>query len=115
MHAFALLEKENESILFCCRQDFSQISLTTLVIQSKISCRRQKLIDKKVIDFILPRLSTALHKVTIAKRNFHPSGLFDYWRNGVRRLLTVEKEEASIFQAADLATTVADMFIELYC
>ena len=28
---------------------------------------------------------------------------------------TVEKEEASTFQAADLATTVADMLAELYC
>ena len=55
------------------------------------------------------------HKVTIAKRNFHPSGLFDDWGNEARRLLTVEKEEASIFQAADLTTTMADMFIELYC
>ena len=73
---------------------------------------------KKVTDyiFILPRLSTALHKVTIIlKRHFHPSRLFDDWGNGARRLLTVEKEEASTFQAADLATTVADMFIELYC
>ena len=29
--------------------------------------------------------------------------------------LTAEKEQASIFQAADVATTVADMFVELYC
>ena len=29
--------------------------------------------------------------------------------------LTVEKEETSIFQAANVATTVADMFVELYC
>ena len=29
--------------------------------------------------------------------------------------LTVEKEEATTFQAADLASTVAEMFIELYC
>ena len=70
---------------------------------------------RKVIDFILPHLSTSLHEVRIAKRNFHLSGLFDNWGNGARRLLTIEKEEASIFQAADLATTVADMFVELYC
>ena len=38
-------------------------------------------------------------------RNFHPSGLFDDLGNGARRLLTVEKEEASTSQAADLATT----------
>ena len=36
-------------------------------------------------------------------------------KNGVRKLLIVEKEEASAFQAADLATTVADMLAELYC
>ena len=32
--------------------------------------------------------------------------LLDNWWNGAWRLLTVEKEEASTFQAADLATTV---------
>ena len=41
-------------------------------------------------------------------------GLLDNWGNGARRLLTVEKEEASTFQAADLATTVADMLLEIY-
>ena len=46
---------------------------------------------------------------------FYPSGLFDDWGNGARRLLTVEKEGASTSQAADIATTVADMFIELCC
>ena len=65
--------------------------------------------------FILPRLSTALHKVTIVKKIFYPSGRFNDWGVGVRRRLTVEKDEASNFQAADLATIVADMFIELYC
>ena len=63
--------------------------------------------------FNLARLSTALRKVTIAKRNFHPSGLFDDWGNGARRLLTVEKEEASTLLAADLATTVAEMFYKI--
>ena len=33
-------------------------------------------------------------------------GLLNNWWNGARRLSTVEKEEASTFQAADLATTV---------
>ena len=65
--------------------------------------------------FIFPRLSTALHKVTIVKIIFCPSGLFNDWGIRARRLLTVEKDEASNFQAADLATIVADMFIELYC
>ena len=63
----------------------------------------------------MPHLSTALHQVIIAKRNVHPSGLFDDWGNGARRFLTVEKEAASTFHGADLATTVADMLIELYC
>ena len=79
IHAFALLESNNESILVCCRQVFHNFSFTTLVIQSKLSCWRQKFIEEKGIDFILPHLSTALHKVTIAKRNFHPSGLADDW------------------------------------
>ena len=29
--------------------------------------------------------------------------------------MTVEKEETSIFQEADLATTVVDMSVKLYC
>ena len=33
-------------------------------------------------------------------------GLLNNWWNGARRLSTVEKEEASTFQEADLATTV---------
>ena len=37
------------------------------------------------------------------------------WKNGSRKLLTAEKEEASSFQAADLAATVGDMLAELYC
>ena len=41
-------------------------------------------------------------------------GLLNNWWNGARRLSTVEKEEASTFQAADLATTVACR-AELYC
>ena len=42
-------------------------------------------------------------------------GLLDNWGNGARTRLTVEKEEASTFEAADLANTVADMLAELYC
>ena len=42
-------------------------------------------------------------------------GLLDNWGNGARRPLTVENKEASTFQAADLATTVAEMLAELYC
>ena len=42
--AFSLLKSENESILFCCRQQFfcHNFSLTTLVTHVNISCRRQK-------------------------------------------------------------------------
>ena len=49
------------------------------------------------------------------QEKFSSQWSFDNWGNGARRLLTAEKEEASIFQAADLATTVADMPVELYC
>ena len=85
-------------------------------IEQKFMLTINKLLMRKVIYYILilSLVSTALHKVTIAKRNIHPSGLFDDWGNGARRLLTVEKDEASTFQASDLATTVADMFIELH-
>ena len=30
------------------------------------------------------------------RKVYHPSGLFDDWGNGARRLLTVEKEEAQL-------------------
>ena len=46
---------------------------------------------------------------------FIPVGSFGKMGNGARRFSTVEKEEASIFHAADLATTLADMLAELYC
>ena len=74
-----------------------------------------KIIDEKRSLATFCLLLIALHKVTIIKRNFYPSCLFDDWETGPGDFLTAENEEASIFQAADFATNVADMFIELYC
>ena len=42
-------------------------------------------------------------------------GLLNNWWNGVRRLSTVEKEEASTFQAADLANTVSHLELIVSC
>ena len=74
-----------------------------------------KIIHERVANHILSPLKIALHKVTITKINFHPSGLFENCWLGARTFLTVEREEASISPAANLATTIADMFVELYC
>ena len=57
-------------------------------------CSFSQLLIDNFIDyiFILPHLSTALRKVTIAKRDFHSSGLFHAWGSEARRLLTFEKK-----------------------
>ena len=72
---------------------------------------------KKVIDYIFIFASSVNNLTQSYNRQekFHPSGLFHDQGNWARRRLTVGKEEASTFRAADLATTVADMFIELHC
>ena len=54
-------------------------------------------------------------KSQLPREIFVPVVFFMTGGNGARRILTVKKEETSSFQAADLATTVADMLIELYC
>ena len=82
--AFSLLKSKNESInpfllsttVFCF---FHNFSLTTLVTHGTFQVD-DKLLMRKVFNYILPRLSIALHKVTIAKRNFYPSGVF--WTTG---------------------------------
>ena len=116
--AFSLLNSENKSIHFCCGQQlffFSQLLIDDFGDTWENFMLMTKNFREKVVDYILPCLSTALHKVTSIKRNFHPSGLFGNWGTEARRLLRVEKEEASIFEAEDLATTtVADIFVELY-
>ena len=98
----------NQSFFVVKNSFFRSFSLTTLVTHGKFHVDNNKLLMRK---------SCQLHFATIAKRNFHPSGVFQTaGENGDRDggLLTVEKEEASTFQAADLATTVADMLAESY-
>ena len=51
----------------------------------------------------------------ILKRHFHPVVFLTIKGNEARILLTVEKDDASIFQTADLTTTVADTSVELHC
>ena len=117
INAFALLKSKIELILFCCRQVFHNFSWRLWWYRKNVTLTTKNYWWEKLIDyiFILPHQSTALHKVTIAKRNFQPNSIFDNWGNRARRLLTVEEDEALTFQAVDLVITVADMFIELYC
>ena len=103
----------NQSSFVVDNSVFHNFSLKTLVTQGKFHVDDKKIIDEK-------KLSTTFclgcqHKITIVKRNLHSSGVF--WTTGEMgpEDLTVEKEEASTFQAADLTTTVADMLAELHC
>ena len=85
---------------------FHNFSLTFLVTQGKCHVDDKKLLMRK---------SSQLHFHNCQEKFSSQWGLLDNWGNRARRLLTVEKEEASTFQAADLATTVADMLAESYC
>ena len=114
--AFSLLNSENESILFCCRQQF----FSQLLIDN-FDDTRHHVDDKKLLITKSSQLHFALSVNSLTQsRNCQEKfsswwGLLDNWGNGARRLLTVEKEGASTFQAADLAITAADMLAELYC
>ena len=87
---------------------FYNFSLTTLVTQSKFHVDDKKFLMRKSCRL---QFASSLNSFTLshssATRNFRSSqwGLLNNWWNGARRLSTVEKEEASTFQAADLATT----------
>ena len=88
---FSLLISENKSILsLSTTAFFYNFSLTTLVTHSKFASSVNSL--------------TLSHNCQ--EKFLSQWGLLNNWWNGARRLSTVEKEEASTFQAADLATTV---------
>ena len=107
MHFAFWKAKTNQSFFVVDNSFFFQFSLTNLVTHGKFHVDDKNYWWEKVVNYILPRLSTALHRVTIAERNFHPSGAF--WTTGgmgpgdFRQL---KKRMPSTFQAADLATTV---------
>ena len=99
---FVLMKSKNESILFCCRQVFHNFSLTTLVIQSKISCWRQNIIDeKKSLTAFCLVCQQPYTKSQSPREIFIPvvslmvggMGPGDFWQ--------LKEEKASIFQAAD--------------
>ena len=102
--------KTNQSF-FCRQQFFYNFSLTTLVTQSKFHVDDKKLLMRKScrLHFASSVNSLTLSHSCQEKLSIIPVGSFELlnnWWNGARRLSTVEKEEASTFQAADLATTV---------
>ena len=116
LDAFSLLTSENESIFVCFRQQFFyNFSLTILVTHGKISCRKQNIIDEKKL---LTALCLSVNSLT--QSHNHQKKFLSKWSYGQlgewgQGHLAVEKQKASIFQAADFATNVADMPIELYC
>ena len=78
---FSLLKSENKSILFLSTTVFSQLLIWQLWWNTaNFMFTTKNYWWEKVVNYILPRLSTGLHWVTIAKRNFHPSGVF--WTTG---------------------------------
>ena len=99
--------KTNQS--FFCRQQFffHNFSLTTLVTHSKFHVDDKKLLMRKSCQL---HFASSVNSLTLShncQEKFSSQwGLLNNWWNGTRRLSTVEKEDASTFQAVDLATTV---------
>ena len=106
---FSLLKSENKSILFFVDNSFffHNFSLTTLVTHSKFHVDDKKLLMRTICQL---HFASSVNSLTLShncQEKFSSQwGLLKNWWNGARRLSTVEKEEASTFQAADLATTV---------
>ena len=113
--------KTNQSF-FCRQQFFYNFSLTTLVTRSKFHVDDKKLLMRKScrLHFASSVNSLTLSHSCQEKFSIIPVGSFEQLVGGMgpgdfRQLkkstappqrLWVEKEEASTFQAADLATTV---------
>ena len=101
--------KTNQSffLLTTVCHSFHNFSLTTLVTHSKFHVGDKKLLMRKSCQL---QFASSVNSLTLShncQEKFSSQwGLLKNWWNGARRLLTVEKEEASTFQAADLATTV---------
>ena len=98
--------KTNQSI-FCHNSFFQNFSLTTLVTHSKFHADDKKLLTRESCQL---HFASSVNSLTLShncqEKFLSQWGLLNNWWNGVRRLSTVENEEASPFQAADLATTV---------
>ena len=105
---FSLLKSENKSILFLSKTVFfHNFSLTTLVTHSKFHVDDKKLLIRKSCQLHFASPVNSLTPSHNCQEKFSSQwGLLNNSWNGARRLSTVEKEEASTFQAADLATTV---------
>ena len=106
----------NQSFFVVDNSFFYNFSLTTLVTHGKFHVDDKKLLMTKSRQLHFASSVNSLTQSHNCQEKFSSQwGLLDNWGNVARRLLTVEKEEASAFQAADLATIVADMLAELYC
>ena len=105
---FSLLKNENKSILFLSTTVFfHNFSLTILVTHSKFHVDDKKLLMRKSCQLHFASSVNSLTPSHNCQEKFSSQwGLLNNWWNGTRRLSTVEKEDASTFQAADLATTV---------
>ena len=99
---------------FCQQQFFHSFSLTTLVTHCKFHVDDKKLLMRKSCQL---HFASSVNSLTLSlncQEKFSSQwSLSNNWWNGARRRSTVEKEEASTFQAANPATI--DMLAELYC
>ena len=109
IRAFSLLKSDNESFFVVDNSCFfHNFSLTTLVTHGKFHVDDKKLMVRKSCQLHLASSVNSFTPSHNCQEKFSSQwGLLDNWWNGAWRLLTVEKEEASTFQAADLATTVS--------
>ena len=89
--------------------------MTTLVTHRKFDVDDKKLLMRKSCQL---HFALSVNSLTLShncQEKFSSQlGLLKNWWNGARRLLTVEKEEASTFQAADLATTAPLTWLQNY-
>ena len=97
----------DQSLVVVDNSFFFHFSLTALVTHGKVHVDNKKLLMRKSHQLHSASAVNSLTQSHNCQEKFSSQwGLLDNWWNGARRLLTVEKEEASTFQVADLATTV---------
>ena len=107
--------KTNQSLFLLATVFFHNFSLTTLVTHSKFHVDDKKLLMKKSCQLHFASSVNSLTPSHECQEKFSSQwGLLKNWWNGARRLLTVEKEEASTFQAVDLAATVLLTCVQNY-
>ena len=105
----------NQSFFVIDNSFFSQLLIDNFgLTHSKFHVDDKKLLMRKSRQLHFASSVNSLTQSHNCQQKFLSQlGLLDNWGNGARKLLTVEKEEASTFQAAELAVTAADMLAEL--